>query len=88
MINGVITNSEFIKVINNAKCNKAPEYDEIPVHVLKNESAIQFFLRLLNTCLQTGKVPSQWSKYVLNLIPQSSRLGNLKTGLSPPVFLY
>ena len=26
-INDFITNSEFIKVINNAKCNKAPLYD-------------------------------------------------------------
>ena len=71
-LNREITNSEFMKVINKAKNNKAPGHDDIPIDVLKNESAIQFLLRLFNTCLQTGKVPSQWSKYVLNPIPKSS----------------
>ena len=71
-LNGVITNIEFMKVLNNAKCNKALGYDSISIDVLKNESAIQFLLILFNTCLQTGKVQSQWSKYVLNPIPKYS----------------
>ena len=71
-LNGEITNSEFMNVINKAKNSKAPGHDDIPTNVLKNESAIQFLLRFFNTCLQTGKVPSQWSKCVFNPIPKGS----------------
>ena len=34
-LNGIVTNFEFMKVINNAKSNKPPGYDDIRTDVLK-----------------------------------------------------
>ena len=42
-MNGILTFEEMQKMIRKAKCNKAPGFDEIPMDILKNDSAC-FFL--------------------------------------------
>ena len=71
-LNGYNTRDELVKTIQNAGSNKAPGCDEIPTEVLKNETTMYFMLRLFNVCLQTGQVPKEWSKCILNPIPRSS----------------
>ena len=65
------------KNIRKARCNKAPDFDEIPMDVLKNDSACFFLLRLFNVCFALGKVPTEWSKCVLNPIPMCSSLNKI-----------
>ena len=71
-LNGYITCDELAKVIQKAGKRKAPEYDEMPTEVLKNETAMYFLLKLFNDCFQTGQVPKEWSKCIINPIPKSS----------------
>ena len=49
-------------------------FDEIPVNVLKNNSACFFLLRLFTGCFSVGKVPNEWPKCVLSPIPKPSSL--------------
>ena len=70
--NGYITSDELAKVIQKAGKRKAPGYDEIPTEVLKNETAVYFLLKLFYICFQTGQVPKEWSKCIINPIPKSS----------------
>ena len=70
--NGIIWYDELVKVIQNAGSNKAPGHDDIPTEVLKNDMSTYFLLSLFNVCLQTEKVPKQWSKCILNPIPNTS----------------
>ena len=76
-MNGIFTFEEMEKMTRKAKCNKAPGFDEIPMDVLKNDSACFFLLRLFNVCFAVGKVPTEWSKCVLNPIPKSSSLNKI-----------
>ena len=71
-LNGFIPYDELVKDIQNAGSNKAPGHDDIITEVLKNDTSTYFLLSLFNVCLQTGKVPKQWSKCVLNPIPKTS----------------
>ena len=68
----VISVFEVKKVIDAAKCGKAHGIDNIPADVLKNSSSISFIHSLFNVCFKTGKIPSIWSKNIINPIPKSS----------------
>lgn len=46
-MNGHFTYDELVKAVRNAKCNKAPGCDEIPVDVLKNDNACFFPIEII-----------------------------------------
>ena len=58
-MNGIFTFEEMQKMIRKAKCNKAPGFDEIPMDVLKNDSACFSLLRLFNVCFDSWKGPNR-----------------------------
>jgi hypothetical protein len=65
-----ISVDEVRGALHRAKLGKALGYDQIPVEVLKNESAIKFLHRLFNVCFNTGRVPDMWARGVINPIPK------------------
>ena len=67
-----ISVDEVYNVIRVAKCGKAPGYDEIPVEVYKNQTALCALTRIFNVCFSTGKVPDVWSRGIITPIPKSS----------------
>ena len=60
------------KAIDDAKKGKASYIDNIPVEVLKNDTAVSFRHVLFNICFDNGIVPSEWGKCIINPIPKSS----------------
>ena len=54
--------------MNDAKLNKACGVDNIPAKVLKSDASISVLHILLNVCFSTGKIPSQWGRYIINPI--------------------
>ena len=60
------------KAIDDAKKGKASGIDNIPVEVLKNDTAVSFLHVLFNICFDNGIVPSEWGKCIINPIPKSS----------------
>ncbi|CAG2190428.1 unnamed protein product [Mytilus edulis] len=67
-----ITSEEIFNVIKKAKNGKAPGLDELPVEVLKNQTALSFLVRLFNVYYNTGKVPVLWAKGVIVPVPKCS----------------
>jgi hypothetical protein len=63
---------EVAKAMENAKIGKAAGIDLIPSDVLKNEASLFVLHSLFNVCFQTGRIPSLWSKSIINPIPKSS----------------
>ena len=60
------------KSIDDAKKGKASGIDNIPVDVLKNDTAVSFLHVLFNICFDTGIVPSECGKCIINPIHKSS----------------
>ena len=48
------------KAIDSAKRGKATGIDNIPIEVLKNDTAVSFLQILFNICFDNGIVPSDW----------------------------
>jgi hypothetical protein len=63
---------EARKAIVDAKKNKAGGFDNIPMEVLKNDNAISCLHMLFNTCFNTGNIPSDWGKGIINPIPKAN----------------
>ena len=55
-----------------AKNGKAPGFDEIPVDLLKNETALVMLIDIFNYCFTYGMVPSDWSKGIITPVPKGS----------------
>ena len=55
-----------------AKCGKAMGWDEIPVEVLKNDSAVRILFHMFKACFDTGIIPECWQWSIVNPIPKSS----------------
>ena len=62
---------EVKKAIFNAKKGKACGFDNIPSEVLQNDMSVSFLHILFNICFDTGVIPSDWGKCVINPIPKS-----------------
>ena len=63
---------EVKKVIDAAKRGKASGIDNVPVEVLKNDTAVSFLHVLFNICFDNGIVPADWGKCIIKPIPKSS----------------
>ena len=63
---------EVKKAIDATKRGKASGIDNIPVEVLKNDTAVSFLHVLFNVCFDNGIVPADWGKCIINPIPKSS----------------
>ena len=50
---------------------KAAGIDNIPVDVLKNDTSVCFLHVLFNICFETGCVPSEWGKHIINPLPKT-----------------
>ena len=70
--NNHISIFEVKKAIDGAKRGKAAGFDNIPVEVLKNDTAVSFLHILYNICFDNGTVPSYWGNCIINPIPKSS----------------
>jgi hypothetical protein len=68
-----ISIDEVLHVLKLAKTGKSPGVDELPVALLKNQTALSALVRIFNVCYTNGKVPSLWSKGVITPIPNSLR---------------
>ena len=55
-----------------AKKRKAMGNDMLPNEVLKNDNTINLLQQLIQLCLDTGKVPDEWTKAIIKPIPKSS----------------
>ena len=55
---------DILRIINNLDPNKAHDYDEISIRMLKvcGDSICRPLNIILKTCLRTGKFPLQWKK--------------------------
>ena len=69
-LNEPISMLEIKAALVKAKDGKAQGFDEIPVEVVINKSAVMF--NLFNACFSSGIVPSAWSKCIINPIPNCS----------------
>ena len=49
-------------------------YSSLPYEVLKNNTVINALTRLYHVCLDSGKIPSIWTKAIISPIPKSSTL--------------
>ena len=63
---------EVKNAVAHAKKGKACGTDEIPYEVLNNNISIAFIHALLNVCFNSGTVPSEWGRGIINPIPKSS----------------
>ena len=70
--NNHISIFEVKKAIDGAKRGKVAGFDNIPVEVLKNDTAVSFLQILYNICFDNGTVPSDWGNCIINPIPKSS----------------
>ena len=68
-----ISIDEVLHVLKLAKTRKSPGVDELPVALLKNQTALSALVRIFSVCYTNGKVPSLWSKGVITPIPNSLR---------------
>ena len=60
------------RAIDDAKLGKASGIDNIPIEVLKNDTAVAFLHVLFNICFDNGIIPTEWGKCIINPIPKSS----------------
>ena len=67
-----ITLDEVYIAMRDARNGKAAGYDELPVEVLKNESAAIVLARLFNVCFKYGIIPDVWKKGIICPVPKSS----------------
>ena len=61
------TEEELERIIQSLPSNKSPGIDGVTYDIIKilGPTSREFLLRLYNTCLNTGKVPSAWSTSVI-----------------------
>ena len=71
-LNDPITQEEILSALSNRNCHSALGPDDVNISYLKNDLCVQFMLSFFNTCLQHGKVPSQWLQSIIQPIPKSS----------------
>ena len=71
LFNEHISLFEVKKAVMNAKQGKACGFDNIPSEVLRNDTSISFLHILFNICFDTGVIPSDWGKCIINPIPKS-----------------
>ncbi len=84
-----ISQLDVIEALHRAKNGKALGFDQIPVEVLHNETAIRYLDHLFSKCFETGLAPKLWSKGVISPIPKcntSDPLSNRGITLASSVY--
>ena len=76
---------EVISMIKNLKTKKAPGYDSIDGHILKNIplKATRFITILINSSLRLEHFPDQWKVAQIILIPKPGKDHNLVSSYRP-----
>ena len=69
-LNAPITRAEVRNSIYHAKLRKATGYDNIPADVLRNEHCIDLLYKIINFAFESGEIPSQWLKGIINPIAE------------------
>lgn len=65
---------EVEKAIKIAKNDKASGLDSIPYEIFRNNTCVHILHRVFNVCYETGKIPRDWGKGIINPIPKSNML--------------
>lgn len=63
---------EMHKAIFNSKKEKASGIDGLPSEIFRNNTSVSFLHVLFNVCFNTGVIPTEWGKGIVNPIPKSS----------------
>ena len=71
-----IEKHEVYDAIVKASVGKAMGIDEIPIEVLKNDTALEFLHKLFNICFDSGRIPTLWSRGIIHPIPKNSTVDN------------
>ena len=71
-LNRNVETSEVHKHVWKMKNKKSPGIDSLPYEVLKNDTVINALTHLYQMCLDSGKIPSVWTKAIISPIPKSS----------------
>ena len=69
--NNAISTDEVRRAVYSANRGKACGFDQMCAEVFKNDTAISFLHVLFNVCFNTGNIPTDWGKGVINPIPKS-----------------
>ena len=69
-VNDPIAKQEIEYALHHAKNCKSTGYDELPVEIVRNETAKKFLFTLFNICFEKGMIPSMWSYGIINPIPK------------------
>lgn len=72
-LNRPITHSEVRRAVMKSKSRKACGVDEIPNEALKNDLCINILHRFVSLCFSVGKIPAEWSKCLITVIPKGNR---------------
>ena len=67
-LNTQVTREEVRQAVYKMKNGKASGADEIPVEVLKNEKYIKILHKIMYYCFSTSKIPTDWSRGIINPI--------------------
>jgi hypothetical protein len=71
LLNRNISREEVVRVVSRAKRGKAVGIDGLPNEVLKVEGVIDALCSLFQLCFDSGKVPDEWCKAIINPILKS-----------------
>ena len=73
-LNRNIGTSEVHNHVWKMKNKKSQGIDSLPYEVLKNDTVLNALTRLYQMCLDSGKIPSVWTKAIISPIPKLSIL--------------
>ena len=74
LLNCSISLEEVNHAVMSLNNSKSPGVDEIQADFIKNNYCIPFLHKLFNLCFDVGRVPPQWAKSIIKLIPKSTQL--------------
>jgi hypothetical protein len=72
VMDGDISVEEIGAVVVNLRRGKSVGIDELPSETLQSANVILFLHKLFNMCFVSGKMPTLWSKGIIQPIPKSS----------------
>ncbi|CAC5414589.1 unnamed protein product [Mytilus coruscus] len=67
-VSPLISREEVLQAVLRAKLRKAAGIDDIPVEVLKNDTAVNLLFQIISGCFNIGRVLTQWTSGIINPI--------------------